>query len=381
MLELNSSVFIYALFTAMLLSTGALLAVLGTLKQANYHCILSMRLFKVYFFLGFIGWTIDIITVATSGAIPLKEGGIFYIIASSIFFIAMFEKKLQNEKIRFIFLLYITLFIISMIIANNDHDLLIILSLFTLFTYGCILCVGLKPMLDLDNIGFKIIFFAVFLAVIASLAQIYVATVYSNTNLGHTIAFTVNASGYLLIATGFLTSILISEHKQLKALALKDPLTDLYNRRGLDHVLQTIVPAAKRYQKCLSIIAIDIDFFKSINDTYGHSTGDLVLKAFAQALKQYPRQSDVPCRLGGEEFAIVLPETELPDALIVAEKIRKEVEVLEILANDKTIELTASFGVATSCEDVDIDNVLKNADKALYSAKNEGRNCVRFSDL
>lgn len=122
---------------------------------------------------------------------------------------------------------------------------------------------------------------------------------------------------------------------------------------------------------------IDIDFFKKINDEFGHSGGDLALQGISDILSKYPRDSDVRCRLGDEEFIFVLPETELTDALNIAERIRQLIEETKIACGENNIKLTASFGIATGKTDINIDSLLKDAEKALYKAKTEGRNCVR----
>ena len=162
----------------------------------------------------------------------------------------------------------------------------------------------------------------------------------------------------------------------MQKLALYDSLTGLYNRRGMDLSLNHIVPAAHRAENCISAINMDIDFFKKINDAYGHDAGDYVLKKFAEALLNNVRPNDVCCRLGGEEFVIVLPEAKQDYAVMVAERIRQEIEALELMYEDTSITLTSSFGVATHYKNIDIDYLLKDADKALYAAKAGGRNQV-----
>ena len=167
---------------------------------------------------------------------------------------------------------------------------------------------------------------------------------------------------------------------ELKLLAVTDPLTQLYNRRYFTSVSNDILSIEKRQEENLSLIMIDIDKFKNINDTYGHKIGDDVLVGFANLLKNIQRKSDITCRFGGEEFVILLPTTDIELAIEVAEKLRKQTEDFFIaLESNKSLKFTISLGVSSVDleNEVSIEQALKRADDALYEAKNGGRNCVR----
>ena len=297
-------------------------------------------------------------------------------LSSFMLFLALADREKQSKLIIIVGIATVT-FIISGLLIETQFNLMLLQSMAALLFYALIFALGIKSMRELNNIGYSIIYAAVFIVFITSLVQIYALLVLKHISLAYGLAFSASIVGFVLVGIGYLTSILVSEHKQLSILALKDPLTGMNNRRGLDHLLQAIIPAAKRYEKYLALITIDIDFFKEVNDTYGHDGGDTVLKEFATMLQNASRSSDISCRLGGEEFLIVLPETDLPKALVLAEKLRDKVETLRINYKDQTIQLTASFGVAVGYNgDLDIDSILKDADKALYAAKNAGRNRV-----
>jgi len=124
----------------------------------------------------------------------------------------------------------------------------------------------------------------------------------------------------------------------------------------------------------------DIDYFKQINDTYGHPTGDVVLKTLVQKIRRSIRESDILFRWGGEEFLIILPESDVNIASNIAEKIRKTVEDLEITFSGKTISVTISMGVGTMSEVDTSDDLIMRSDKALYAAKEKGRNRVERCD-
>jgi len=168
---------------------------------------------------------------------------------------------------------------------------------------------------------------------------------------------------------------LTNANQKLKELAGTDVLTGLLNRRAFMEEAQTKFQLAKRYQRPLSFLMIDIDHFKRVNDTYGHQAGDLVLTEFSKIIKGCLRETDVLGRIGGEEFAVILPETgvdqttELTERLL--ETIRKTTTVIDA---DRKISITASIGLATVPPlSIDVDKVMNEADRALYEAKSKGR--------
>jgi diguanylate cyclase (GGDEF)-like protein/PAS domain S-box-containing protein len=166
--------------------------------------------------------------------------------------------------------------------------------------------------------------------------------------------------------------------RTLNLLSTTDGLTGLYNRRALNDQLRQEIGRAKRYGCDLSLILCDIDLFKSVNDTYGHTAGDRALQAVSQALRQSLRNSDMIGRYGGDEFMIILPETPLEGARILAEKVRAAVKALDLAARgNERIRLSLSIGVA-SCRSPEesVDSLLALADTALYAAKEAGRDTV-----
>lgn len=153
-----------------------------------------------------------------------------------------------------------------------------------------------------------------------------------------------------------------------------DPLTGLANRRYFMEILEKEVSLARRHQVPLCLIMADLDYFKQINDTYGHGAGDQVLQAFARLLQQNIRKEDLSARYGGEEFIIITPHTALNKAHIVAERIRQAQESLRLPGIEGRV--TASFGICQLLPNDDHDSFISRADKALYQAKAEGRNRV-----
>ncbi len=165
-------------------------------------------------------------------------------------------------------------------------------------------------------------------------------------------------------------------YKQALEKAYRDPLTGVNNRAALDKALFQEISLAKRHATPLSIIMLDVDNFKSINDNYGHITGDAVLKRIAESMVECARDSDIIYRYGGEEFLMLLRSTDEEGALLVAERVRKAIENILFRYDEFDIRVTASQGLASLLVDDDLNSLLGRCDKALYSAKNEGRNRV-----
>lgn len=173
------------------------------------------------------------------------------------------------------------------------------------------------------------------------------------------------------------THELAEANDQLERLAAQDPLTGAYNRRHFRDLASRAVSIAKRQQRPLSVLMIDLDHFKAVNDTYGHATGDDALRALVAACGHTLRQGDILARYGGEEFCVLLPETATTTAVQVAERLRHAVQSLRVEGPEGPFAVTASIGVATwADEENNIEPALSRADHALYEAKRQGRNRV-----
>jgi diguanylate cyclase (GGDEF)-like protein len=166
---------------------------------------------------------------------------------------------------------------------------------------------------------------------------------------------------------------------QLYELAITDGLTKLFIYRHFHYLLDNEIKRALRYRHSLSLLMMDIDNFKEINDSYGHQVGDEVLRAIADVIANDCRKIDLPSRYGGEEFALILPETKKENAGIIAERLRYKIDqlVLNINENAQNISSTVSIGIAGLPDDAENkEDLIQKADKALYFAKNYGKNCV-----
>jgi len=158
-------------------------------------------------------------------------------------------------------------------------------------------------------------------------------------------------------------------------LATTDALTNIHNRYSIMNILSSEIHRSNRYKTPLSLIMYDIDFFKKVNDTYGHDVGDSVLRSLSAAVKNNLREVDILGRYGGEEFLIILPNTGLSDAKEYAERLRKEVEEYSFETVEK---VTISLGVVEIAPTENIKEIFKRADDLLYASKNRGRNRISF---
>ena len=162
--------------------------------------------------------------------------------------------------------------------------------------------------------------------------------------------------------------------------AQKDPLTGINNRAAMDSSLAREIEMARRHRMPLSLIVMDLDKFKTINDTYGHATGDEIIKTFTKVVNGIIRKTDMLFRYGGEEFVVIMSNTGRDGSMLLAERIRRGIEKLEVLLPQARLPVTVSLGVASLNGKEDAKALFNRADQALYQAKAAGRNCVCLAD-
>lgn len=186
-----------------------------------------------------------------------------------------------------------------------------------------------------------------------------------------TLSFSVNVLAIVIIMFIFKKQI----YDDLKLSAVHDPLTGAYNRRYFSEYIQHEISRGKRKNKVFCLIMLDIDFFKKVNDTYGHAKGDYVLKEVVTVVQRNIRNYDVLARIGGEEFVILLPDTSRDSAWHLAERVRKDIERYPL---DGMPSITISLGLVELKEDDDRKSILERVDKAMYKAKESGRNRIEI---
>jgi diguanylate cyclase (GGDEF)-like protein len=225
------------------------------------------------------------------------------------------------------------------------------------------------------NNGDLAIAFLLLFIVVVGIANILIGDYYEFTDL---------ITNYSVLLTSFLgglgmfilCSYLLDAHLKLEQRARTDPLTNLNNRRGVQEDADKTLTFARRHQTPTALAMCDLDKFKSINDIYGHKIGDDVIVKFSEILKTSVRDIDILARVGGEEFVIIFPKTEIGDAYDITERIRKNTERAEIRLGDATLKFTASFGLTSINYNDDFQAAIQASDSALYEAKSKGRNRV-----
>lgn len=191
-------------------------------------------------------------------------------------------------------------------------------------------------------------------------------------------AFAMMSSLVMCGSMAYLFALLAQKQQQmLQGIATQDPLTELGNRRAMDEEMRLSMADFARDQSPATLILLDLDFFKMVNDKFGHNTGDIVLVELANLLTRRVRKTDRVFRFGGEEFVVIARNTKLAEALLIAEQLRVQIE---IELNDPDGALTASFGCAELGVNETLEDWFVRADKAVYQAKQQGRNCVVAAD-
>jgi len=183
----------------------------------------------------------------------------------------------------------------------------------------------------------------------------------------------------LIFMAGMYYRLVVQSEQQLREMATTDPLTRLRNRRSVLDTSMSEAAKQRRDGRPMSFILCDVDHFKNVNDHHGHEAGDDVLKAVAKVLRSGVREVDHAARWGGEEFLLLLPETALPGAVLVANRLRECIAELQVPSKDGLLNVTMTFGVCTLHVNEPIDQAIARADKALYQGKHAGRNRVEMA--
>ncbi|MGH1461946.1 MAG: GGDEF domain-containing protein [Neptuniibacter sp.] len=220
--------------------------------------------------------------------------------------------------------------------------------------------------------------------VLSVLICITILALYGASEETHQVVAVVSIVAPALIAplvTWYLIGLLLKlnelEQKQ-RDLATYDDLTGTMNRRAFFENFHTLKKIAERQRSHLTLAYIDIDDFKAINDKYGHVAGDAVLQSFATTLKESARGSDIIARIGGEEFAMLLPDTDIQGAYSILERIRAQISARALTIDEHSINLSISIGLTHYQKETElvVEQLIKQADQALYQAKSEGKNCI-----
>ncbi len=334
----------------------------------------GLGMFTVYFMAALVGWIAFTLQRGYQLQLGLDVPTVAAIINSYILVLAMGLRSGVTYGRNLLGLLCLTSCL--SVFFLNPGQLFVVHALTVAFFF---LVVGLLAgwrAFRLANVGDAIIGFAAALAVVVMSLAVRVHLDSERQDLAEAMVFAAHSISYALLVIGFLASVVIEYQQGLSHLATEDPLTRLLNRRGLEDALRVSLASAERHESPTAAIMVDIDHFKRVNDSFGHDTGDHVLQQVAVALKRLSRGSDVVARIGGEEFLLVLPNTDMASARILAERIRQAVADNPVAAGGQQIAITISLGVACSRGLVPLDNLIDEADRAMYVAKQGGRNRV-----
>jgi len=231
-----------------------------------------------------------------------------------------------------------------------------------------------------DNVGDGIIAAAALIMVVGVSSALYLWLVQGNFALAQAVTFGSYSSAYVLVAMGFMASMLIEYHQNLSHLATTDPLTQLLNRRGLENALHVTLAEASRAQSPTAAVMTGIDHCKEVNGNFGNDAGDQVIRLVAKCLQRMSRASDVVARTGGDEFLLILPHTDLDGARMLAERIRLDIAERPLVVNQQRIPVTVSLGVAGAVGETELDKLSHEASRAMHLAKRGGRNRVASLD-
>ncbi len=334
----------------------------------------GLGLFTVYFMAALLGWIAFTLQQGAATPTTVDVPAVAAILNSYILFMAAGQRS-GNPRGRILLGGICLLGCLSVFFLPAQLMFITQTSLATLFFAAAGILSALRSLRE-KNVGDMIIAYAALMMVAGTPIAIYQLTIGGDSNLGQVIAFGAHSWAYVLVAVGFLASVLIEYQQHLSHLATEDPLTRLLNRRGLEDALRISIAQARREGLVTSAIMIDIDHFKKVNDSFGHETGDNVIRMVAEMIDRMCRGSDVVARTGGDEFLAILPATDLASARVLADRICQAISERPLVVDQQRIPVTVSLGAASATGELNLDELSQEADKAMYLAKRGGRNRV-----
>lgn len=338
----------------------------------------GLGMFTVYAMATMLGWVLFTLQQGMDGSLGISVPSVAWVINGYLLFIAATQRA-QVMRGRYL-LGALCLLGCLCVLFLNQQDLFVVSALLSSLCFGASGVIFARRGLRERNVGDAIMCIAAVLMVAGAAIGLYQLFVRGNYADAQLVSFGAYSWAYVLVVVGFLASVLVEYQQHLSHLATVDPLTQLLNRRGLETSLHVTLARAQRQDSFTSAIAVDIDHFKQINDSFGHETGDKVIRMVSGILSHSCRGSDVVARIGGEEFLLVMPETELELARKVAERLRESIAEHPLWVDRHRIPLTVSLGVAGIRGDLSLDQLQQEADRAMYLAKRNGRNRVAWVD-
>lgn len=375
--ELLPQSWVYMHFSLILIITCAQMLVIYILGDSS-NPPAGLGMFTVYFMAALLGWIAFTLEQVSDKIMTVDVPSVAVIISSYILYLAA-GRRAQITRGRLTLGVVCLMASLCSLVLPKSQMFVVQVSTTALFFVAAGLIFAWRSIND-KNIGDGIISFAALIMCITAPLVIYYQLVAVKEVVAQALAIGGYSVAYVLVAIGFLASVLIEYQGHIARLSTHDPLSRVYNRRGMDEALQLSLAAAQRRNLPTSAIMVDIDHFDQINNSFGLETGDHVIRKIAELLAKMSRGTDVVARVSGKKFMLVLPETELKHAKTLADRIRLAIGERPLLVDEQRITVTASVGVTASKGDVDLDELSEAANQAMNLARQGGRNQVASID-
>ena len=376
----NVENYFYHGFFVFLLITVVTCSIIATRLMRSSFNNRSIYLFNLFFYLGVIGfawlWIQDLLDLTPS----FRSGVVIYMISMTLLQLSIYN---HDEPSRFnkIIIAHGAIFSVFALLTQNINQLALVEACFTLSVLPALIYFTTKRAVCEKNIGNTVLSMAQCILLLVPISQLSIITHEHNLATLYSLTVIAHATVFVMTGLGLITTLLVDEKKRYLELSLKDPLTGLYNRRGLQFIIEQQQLFSPSQTPSLFACVVDIDYFKRINDSYGHDGGDLVLEVFSDLMKHYLKKEDLCCRLGGEEFLLLFFATDISSAKQFLEGLRKTFETSQIAYREHRISVTASFGLTNWQPNDSFESLVNRADKAVYAAKNNGRNRIETNSL
>ena len=374
----NVENYFYHGFFVFLLITVVTCCVIATRLMRSSFNNRSISLFNLFFYLGVIGfgwlWIQDLLDLTPS----FRSGVVIYMVSMVLLQLSIYN---HDEPSRFnkIIIAHGAIFSVFAIVTENINQLALVEACFTLSVLPALIYYTTKRAVCEKNIGNTVLSMAQCILLLVPISQLSIITHEHNLATLYSLTVIAHATVFVMSGLGLITTLLVDEKKRYLELSLKDPLTGLYNRRGLQFIIEQQQVLSPNKTSILHACIVDIDFFKKINDSYSHEGGDLVLEVFSDLIKHHLNKEDLCCRLGGEEFLLLFFAADLDSATKYLEELRKTIETSQIAYREHRITVTASFGLTSWQPKDSFESLVNRADKAVYDAKDNGRNRIEIN--
>lgn len=375
--ELLPQSWVYMHFSMILIITFAQMLVIYVLGDSS-NPPAGLGMFTVYFMAAVLGWIAFTLQQVSDNIMAVDVPSVAVIISSYILFLAA-GRRAQISRGRWTLgAACLIASLCSLLLPKSQMFVVQVSATAVFFIAAGIVCAW--RCVKFKNIGDGIIGFAALIMCASTPLVLYYQLVVDKGIIAQALAFGGYSVAYVLVAIGFLASVLIEYQSHLARLSTHDPLSRVFNRRGMGEALQLSLAAAHRRDLPTSAIMVDIDHFDQINNSFGLETGDNVIRTIAELLQKISRGTDVVARVAGKKFMLVLPETELKHAKLLADRIRGAVGERPLLVDEQRITVTVSVGVTASKGNVDLDELSQAANQAMNLARQGGHNQVASID-